>query len=104
VAEQRKSKRFELRLPVQLIRVGAYRVSQQGETRNVSSGGVYFTATETPVEVGQLVEYLIGLPTGSHFGEIKLRCVGKVVRLEPDQNALAVTLERYEFVRGQHAA
>jgi hypothetical protein len=70
-----------------------------GETRNVSSGGVLFAAEQIPVEIGQSIEYLIGLPTGSRIGEIRLRCVGKVVRCDEERQTMAATLERYEFVR-----
>jgi hypothetical protein len=99
VADQRKSKRFELKLPVELVRAGSRPVRQLGETRNVSSGGVLFTTVPFAVEVGQSIEYLISLPTGTRIGDVRLRCVGKVVRRDEDQQALAATLERYEFVR-----
>jgi hypothetical protein len=55
------------------------------------------------MEIGQPIEYMISLPTGGNTGEVRLRCMGKVVRHDEDQNAVAVTLERYEFVRA-HAA
>lgn len=78
-------------------------MSHVGETRNVSSGGVLLTDPSEPMEVGQPIEYMISLPTGRDTGEVRLRCMGKVVRHDEDQNAVAVTLERYEFVRA-HAA
>jgi len=103
VAEQRKSKRFELRLPVELVRAGSRRVSHFGETKNVSSGGILFTDPSEPIEVGQPIEYLISLPTGKNIGEVRLRCMGTVVRRDEEVQALAATLERYEFVRGAAA-
>jgi hypothetical protein len=42
---------------------------------------------------------VISLPTGRRAGEIRLRCMGTVVRRDAEQQALAATLERYEFVR-----
>jgi hypothetical protein len=99
VADQRKSKRFELKLPVELIRAGSRPVHHVGETVNVSSGGVLFSTEAPAVEVGQSIEYLIGLPTGTRIGEVRLRCMGKVVRKDDDQLSVAATLERYEFVR-----
>ena len=102
MAEQRKSKRFELKLPVELTRAGSRRISRFGETRNLSSGGVLFTDPVEPIDVGQPIEYLISLPTGGKtFGEVRLRCMGKVVRRDAEQQALAATLERYEFVRAE---
>ncbi len=70
-----------------------------GETRNMSSGGVLFTSSSS-VPVGQPIEYLITFPKppGGH-AEVRLRCVGKVVREDLDTAAFAATLERYEFVR-----
>ena len=97
--EQRKHQRFEMKLPFEIIRAGA-NLKLAGETKNVSSSGVLFTA-ETPVEIGEPIEYLITFPkaAGSRT-EVRLRCVGKVVREEPEQK-FAATLERYEFVRGR---
>ncbi|HNY40399.1 MAG TPA: PilZ domain-containing protein [Bryobacteraceae bacterium] len=97
--EQRKARRFELRLPVELTRAGVQRVSVPGETRNVSSGGVLFTNSDVPLEIGQPVEYFISLPTGAQIGGVRLRCMGKVVRHDKEIHSFAATLERYEFVR-----
>lgn len=97
--DQRKSRRFDLRLPVELTRAGIRHVSVPGETRNVSSGGVLFTNPDVPLEVGQPVEYYISLPTGKTIGAVRLRCVGKVVRYDKEIQSFAATLERYEFVR-----
>ena len=94
--EQRKNQRFDLRLPLEIV-LGD-RTRSQGETKNVSSSGVLFTAG-VPFELGEPIEYYITLPkvTGSKI-EVRVRCVGKVVRSEPE-SSFAVTLERYEFVR-----
>ena len=94
--EQRKNQRFDLRLPFEIV-LGD-RSRSQGETRNVSSSGVFFSAPVT-FEVGESIEYYITLPkvVGSKI-EVRVRCVGKVVRNEPE-SAFAATLERYEFVR-----
>ena len=95
--EQRKNQRFELRLPFEIIRAGA-KIKTTGETKNVSSSGVLFTSA-APVEVGEPIEYMITFPKppGSHI-EVRLRCVGKVLRGDQQTN-FAATLERYEFVR-----
>jgi hypothetical protein len=102
--EQRRFRRFELKLPVEVVRTGARRMSGPGETRNLSSGGVLFTL-RSPMEVGEPIEYFITLPTGSGSeADVRLLCRGKVVRLEqpkrtPEPSAVAATLERYEFIR-----
>jgi hypothetical protein len=96
VTEQRKNQRFALRLPLQIT--GSTVNGQTGETRNVSSSGVLFTSP-IPVEVGDSIEYVITFPkTASARNEVRLRCVGKVLREEPE-SGFAATLERYEFVR-----
>jgi PilZ domain-containing protein len=97
VLEQRKNQRFELRLPLEIVRAGDD-LNNTGETKNVSSCGVLFRAGE-PVEIGESIEYLITFPKapGSR-AEVKLRCVGKVLRGD-DDSTFAATLERYEFLR-----
>jgi hypothetical protein len=97
VPEQRKSKRFELRLPLELVRNGLDRISEMGETRNLSSTGVLFR-TPFLMELGQHVEYLITLPASEKGSDVRIRCVGKVIRQANDAE-FAATLERYEFVR-----
>jgi hypothetical protein len=96
VIEHRKHQRFDLRLPFEVVLQD--RTREQGETKNVSSGGVLFVAP-TPFEMGESIEYYITLPkvTGSKI-EVRVRCVGKITRTEPD-SSYAATLERYEFVR-----
>jgi hypothetical protein len=102
VSEQRKSKRFELKLPVELVKTGSKPIAANGETRNLSSGGVLFVS-EITVDVGSPIEYIISLPSGNgRLGEVRLRCMGKVLRREAAESAVAVTLERYEFVRNAH--
>jgi hypothetical protein len=99
VSEQRKSRRFQLNLPVELVRAGMRKISHVAETRNLSSRGILFVAKELKLEIGLPIEYLIQLPTASGVGVVRLRCVGKVVRREERYDATAATLERYEFVR-----
>jgi hypothetical protein len=100
VIEQRRNQRFELKLPLEIIRGGAGPKNVVGETKNVSSAGVLFVP-ETPIEIGQPIEYFITLPkaTGTRV-EVRLRCVGKVLRGDADAS-FAATLERYEFIRSR---
>ena len=99
--DQRKNQRFDLRLPFELVRSGAQTVGKAGETRNLSSCGVLFTA-DADVKVGQPIEFMITLPTGKAGSSVRLRCVGKVVRRDKEtggDGSVAATLERFEFVR-----
>ena len=106
MTEQRKSKRFELKLPFELVRCGSSPIGKSGETRNLSSSGVLFTA-DADMHVGQPIEYMITLPGNpASRGEVRLRCLGTVTRLDEMEFAperpvttIAATLERYEFVR-----
>jgi hypothetical protein len=96
--EQRKAQRFELKLPLELIRKGSQALSEHGETRNLSSVGVLFEAGAT-LRIGEPVEYMITLPSTDHGDtNVRLHCLGKVVRFSPE-TGVAATLERYEFVR-----
>jgi len=96
--EQRKARRFDLKLPFELIRSGSEPLSRHGETKNLSSAGVLFQS-EADLHIGEPVEYVITLqlrhPTGSAFGYI---ASAKWCDL-PEKAEIAATLERYEFVR-----
>jgi len=103
--EQRSTRRFQLELPLSIIRAGAELVTMPGFTKNISSTGVLFTSGTAP-DLGGPIEYVISL---NHEGpqQVNLRCIGKVVRSGrapsqiEDRRAyeVAATLERYEFVR-----
>jgi len=96
--EQRKAQRFELKLPLELIRKGSQPLSEYGETRNLSSVGVLFEAGAA-LRIGEPVEYMITLPGTPGIAEhVRLHCLGKVVRFAHEAG-VAATLERYEFVR-----
>ena len=103
--EQRRTRRFQLQLPLSITRSGAERVPHSGFTKNISSSGVLFTVAKEP-DLGGPIEYVINL---THEGaqSVSLRCVGKVLRSVPVAQSedrggnfqVAATLERYEFVR-----
>ena len=96
--EQRRAQRFELKLPLEVLSRSVQPGAQAGETRNVSSGGVLFRANAA-LTLGENVEYVITFPTPPEAKlDVRLRCVGKVVRFSPDAE-VAATLERYEFIR-----
>jgi hypothetical protein len=107
-SDQRKAQRFELRLPIELVRTGGEPLNRQSETRNVSSGGVLFTS-ESQLSVGEPLEYVLTLPTGKEPVKVRLHCIGTIIRLEarPQRTPrdkerpfnVVATLDRYEFVR-----
>lgn len=106
--DQRKHPRFSLKLPFELIRKGSEPVQQTGETRNLSSSGVFFAA-DAEFTVGEPIEFVITLPAGTDGSQVKLRCMGKVVRVEESSSregtstGIAATVERFEFVRAKSA-
>src|SRR5688572_976223 len=106
--DHRKTQRFELKLPIELVRTGGARLSKVSETRNVSSSGVLFLS-ELQLPIGDPIEYVLTLPTGKEPLKVQLHCVGTVIRMEAreqrtprDQERpfnVAATLDRYEFIR-----
>ena len=104
--EQRRTRRFQLQLPLLIIRSGATRVELAGCTANISSNGVLFS-TEREPDLGGSIEYVITL-TRDDQQVVNLRCMGRVVRADRESSGrdeaspgyrIAATLERYEFVR-----
>ena len=80
--EQRRFKRFDIKLPMQLLRNGFQPLSATGQTKNMSSGGVLFTS-DAKIEVGEAIEYVIALVGDRESAQpVTLHCLGKVVRLE----------------------
>src|SRR6478752_6415607 len=76
--EQRKTRRFQMELPLSITRTGAKQVATPGSTKNISSSGVLFT-TGAPPDLGGPIEYVITLSLAAPR-PVNLRCMGKVVR------------------------
>jgi hypothetical protein len=101
--EQRRTRRFQMELPLSITRAGAEHVAVPGCTQNISSSGVLFTSGAAP-DPGGPIEYVITLNQEGQQA-VNLRCVGKVLRSErTDEDGrrafqVAATLERYEFIR-----
>jgi len=108
--DQRRTQRYRLQLPLHIVQLGDQKVNRIEKTRDISSGGVCFLSP-TNVEVGGRIEYLITL-SGSN-PPVRIRCLGKVLRSNqpevpqsvPNNNGrefeVAVTMERYQFVRAE---
>jgi hypothetical protein len=97
VVERRRADRFELQLPVLVVREGNKPVCIIGETRNLSSVGVLMVM-QAPLTIGDPIEYVImlTLSTAGHQAT-RLHCKGKVLRNEGF--VYATTIQRYEFLR-----
>ncbi len=95
MTDQRKNQRFDLRLPIEILGEKV----QPGETRNMSSCGVLFSAPKAYM-IGEPIEYLVTLPKAPGTkAAVRLKCIGTVVRTGDPGDCSAATLERYEFVR-----
>lgn len=101
--ERRKSRRYQIRLPLRVLRRGSAPFFAQGETCNLSSRGVFFTSDRL-IAVGERIEFVIRWPCGnSAEGPMDLYCLGKVLRVadgpDPATFNVAATLDRYAFTR-----
>ena len=109
MTERRNARRYDLSLPV-IIRVPAERLpdSQKGKTRDVSTRGLYFVLDQD-LEAGSELDITLTLPAEvTHGGEVFVRALGKVVRVErrmEDGSArlgVAAVIERYDIIRGEN--
>jgi hypothetical protein len=103
VSERRKSQRFDLTLPIHVVRLSEKSVSLVGRTRDVSSGGAYFVVN-ADLDEGTPIEFFVTLQGGiSSVSKVRLRCLGRVTRAErmgeDGHQGVAATIDRYQFVR-----
>ena len=94
---RRRAERYPLKLQVELAH-GA------GMTRDVSIAGVYFV-TDQPYRAGDSIEFTLVFAEAAPPAAIRLRCQGKVVRIEPREAAgevgLAVQITSYTFTTAE---
>jgi PilZ domain len=88
--EKRSHRRFEIRFPVEITRVGRARVSIGGWTRDLSSAGVCFSCTDPP-EAGARIEFAVSWAPAA----ARLKCCGYVLRVSG--NRVACSLAHYSF-------
>jgi hypothetical protein len=100
-AERREARRFTMSLPMRVLPQGAKGRELNVSTRDVSYRGLYFLA-ETKFEVGSEIDFVITLPEQvTQSGDVRIRCQGEVVRIEPAENGrvgIAARIARYEFM------
>lgn len=96
--EQRKKQRFELHLPYEIHRVPG-KAPISGRIKNVSSTGVLFASSTSPL-VGEKIEYSLTLPRAEWGGaDVRVRCTGTVIRTDAREAEFVATVDKYEFVR-----
>jgi hypothetical protein len=101
--EQRRTKRFRIKLPVEITQLGGKRVSRPGHTFDISSGGVCFSSNRD-FEVGGRIEYMVTL-SQQPTARVQIKCLGRVLRIVrlTDQTEftcqVVASLDRYTFMR-----
>lgn len=103
-SERREARRFNMTLPLRVLPREASSTELCAQTRDVSYRGLYFLV-EARFDLGSTIEFVITLPQQvTKSGEVNIRCVGQIVRVEPTSNGrtgIAAKIDRYEFL---HAA
>ncbi len=101
--EQRATRRFALRLPVTIKFSDGAAAEAQAQTRDVSARGVFFYM-DSKIEEGSTIEFTLTLPPEITLTEsIRVRCRGKVVRVDQGAGAgtkvgIGAVIEQYDFV------
>src|SRR6266851_5512741 len=100
-ADRREARRFTMSLPMRVLPREAKGHELDAHTRDVSYRGLYFLA-EANFEIGSEIEFVITLPQQvTQSGDVNIRCLGEVVRIEPTENGrvgIAARIARYEFM------
>jgi hypothetical protein len=104
--ERRQARRYDVSLPIVMnVPSGAEAVERNGQTRDISTRGLYFV-TQDELAPGTEFELSLTLPAGDVF----IRARGRVIRVERGKGAhgpsigVAATMESYDIVRADAAA
>ena len=100
-ADRREARRFTMSLPMRVLPPDAGGKELSVQTRDVSYRGLYFLA-DAKFKIGSEIDFVITLPEQvTQSGDVKIRCQGQIVRVEPTENGcvgIAAKIERYEFL------
>jgi len=99
--EKRATRRFPLRLPVS-VRYRDAAEEHAAQTRDVSARGICFYI-DSAIQAGAAIDFTLTLPPDITLTEaIRVRCKGRVVRVEggnpAEKMAVAAVIEEYEFL------
>ena len=100
--EKRTTRRFGLRLPVTVSYTENGSQEKSAQTRDVSARGICFYL-DSAIEAGAAIEFTLTLPPEITLTEsIRVRCKGKVVRVDQGATdgkvAVAAVIDEYEFL------
>jgi hypothetical protein len=99
--DKRATRRFALRLPVS-VHYGANEAEHTAQTRDVSARGICFYV-DSAIQAGSAIDFTLTLPPEITLTEsIRVRCKGRVVRVEggspASKIAVAAVIDEYEFL------
>ena len=99
--DKRATRRFALRLPVN-VRYGENGEEHAAQTRDVSARGICFYV-DSAIQAGSALDFTLTLPPEITLTEsIRVRCKGRVVRVEgggsANKLAVAAVIDEYEFL------
>ena len=108
MTERRMARRYDLSLPVNVrLPINREPGSHNGQTRDISTRGVYFTMPKE-LAPGMEVDFTLTLPAEITNGtEVFVRAHGRVVRVdkrrdeEHESIGVAAVIERYDIIRGE---
>jgi PilZ domain-containing protein len=100
--EKRATRRFALRLPVSVSYEADGAQEKAAQTRDVSARGICFYV-DSAIAAGSAIEFTLTLPPEITLTEsIRVRCKGKVVRVDGSaadgKVAVAAVIDEYEFL------
>lgn len=100
--DKRTTRRFALRLPVSVSYTENGGEEKSALTRDVSARGICFYV-DAPIATGAPIEFTLTLPPEITLTEsIRVRCKGKVVRVDnggpQGKVAVAAVIDEYEFL------
>ena len=100
-SDMRNTRRFSLKLPL-TVKFSNGTGEAAAETKDVSARGVFFYL-DSKVAEGSPIEFTLTLPPEITLTEsIRVRCTGKVVRVDQDspnsQVGIAAAIDQYDFV------
>ena len=111
MTERRVARRYELSLPV-VVRSPIEKIveSRNGQTRDISTRGVYFLIDED-MAPGAELDFTLTLPAEITRGtEVFIRAHGRVVRVEhkaedgTEKLGIAAVIEKYDIIRAEPVA
>ncbi len=100
--DKRATRRFALHLPVS-VRYGEAAEEHSAQTRDVSARGICFFV-DSAIQAGSPIDFTLTLPPEITLTEsIRVRCKGRVVRIEGGgtangKMAVAAVIDEYEFL------